>query len=35
MLIKQTVFSSSIGRLDSIEDSYGKGSFVIIKANKK
>ena len=35
MIIKQTVFPSSIGRLDSIEDGYGKGSFVIIKANKK
>ena len=35
MIIKQTVFTSSRGKLDSIEDGYGKGSFVIIKANKK
>jgi SAM-dependent methyltransferase len=35
MIIKQTVIPSQIGRLDSIEDGYGKGSFVVIKANKK
>jgi len=35
MIIKQTVFPRSSARLDSIEDGYGKGSFVIIKANKK
>jgi ubiquinone/menaquinone biosynthesis C-methylase UbiE len=33
--IRQTVFPSRIGRIDSVEDGYGKGSFVIIKAIKK
>lgn len=35
ILIKQTVFTNQTDRLDSIEDGYGKGSFVVIKANKK
>jgi len=35
IIIKQTVFTNQKDRLDSIEDGYGKGSFVIIKANKK
>jgi SAM-dependent methyltransferase len=35
IFIKQTVFPIKIGKLDSIEDGYGKGSFVVIKANKK
>jgi SAM-dependent methyltransferase len=34
MIIKQTIFPSQIGKFDSIKDGYGKGSFVIIKANK-
>ena len=34
MIIKQTVFPSQIDKLDTLEDGYGKGSFVIIKANK-
>jgi ubiquinone/menaquinone biosynthesis C-methylase UbiE len=33
--IKQTVFTNRTDSLDSLEDSYGKGSFVVIKANKK
>jgi len=35
MIIKQTVFPSQTGRIDSVEDGYSKGSFVIIKAIKK
>ena len=35
IIIKQTVFTNQKDRLDSIEDGYGKGSFVVIKANKK
>jgi ubiquinone/menaquinone biosynthesis C-methylase UbiE len=34
MIIKQTVFFSQTGKLESIEDGYGNGSFVVIKANK-
>jgi len=34
MIIKQTVFTNQKDRLDSIEDGYGEGSFVVIKANK-
>ncbi|MFW6120913.1 MAG: class I SAM-dependent methyltransferase [Petrotogales bacterium] len=33
--IRQTVFPRRTGRIDSVEDGYGKGSFVIIKAIKK
>jgi ubiquinone/menaquinone biosynthesis C-methylase UbiE len=35
VVIRQTVFSSRTARIDSVEDGYGKGSFVIIKAIKK
>ena len=35
VVIRQTVFSSRTGRIDSVEDGYGKGSFVIIKAIKQ
>ncbi len=35
MIIKQTIFTNQTDRLDSIKDGYGKGSFVVIKANKK
>jgi len=35
IIIKQTVFTNQKDKLDSIEDGYGKGSFVVIKANKK
>jgi ubiquinone/menaquinone biosynthesis C-methylase UbiE len=34
-VIKQTVFSSRFGMIDSVENGYGKGSFVIIKAIKQ
>lgn len=34
-VIRQTVFPSQTGRLGSVEDGYGKGSFVIIKAIKQ
>ena len=34
VIIRQTVLLSQTGRLDSVEDGYGKGSFVIIKAIK-
>jgi ubiquinone/menaquinone biosynthesis C-methylase UbiE len=34
-VIMQTVFPSRTGRIDSVEDGYGKGSFVIIKGIKK
>jgi ubiquinone/menaquinone biosynthesis C-methylase UbiE len=34
VVVKQTVFPSGTGRIDSVEDSYGKGSFVMIKAIK-
>jgi ubiquinone/menaquinone biosynthesis C-methylase UbiE len=35
MIITQTVLPDSTGRLDTIEEGYGTGSFVIIRANKK
>jgi len=35
VVIKQTVFPNQTGRIDSVEDGYGKGSFVIIKAIKQ
>jgi ubiquinone/menaquinone biosynthesis C-methylase UbiE len=35
VVIKQTVFPSRTGRIDTVEDGYGKGSFVIIKAKKQ
>ena len=35
VVIRQTVFPSRTGRIDSVEDGYGKGSFVIIKAIKQ
>jgi ubiquinone/menaquinone biosynthesis C-methylase UbiE len=35
VVIRQTVFSSRTGRIDSVEDGYDKGSFVIIKAIKQ
>ena len=35
VVIRQTVFPSWAGRIDSVEDGYGKGSFVIIKAIKQ
>ncbi len=35
IIIKQTVFTNQTHSLDFIEDGYGKGSFIIIKANKK
>ena len=35
IIIKQTVFTNQTHSLDSIEDGYDKGSFVVIKANKK
>ena len=35
VVIGQTVFPSRIGRIDVVEDGYGKGSFVIIKAIKQ
>jgi len=35
VVIKQTVFSSQTDKIDSVEDGYGKGSFVIIKAIKQ
>jgi len=35
VVIRQTVFSCRTGRIDSVEDGYGKGSFVIIKAIKQ
>ena len=35
VVIRQTVFSSRTGRIDPVEDGYGKGSFVIIKAIKQ
>ena len=35
VVIRQTVLPSRTGRIDSVEDSYGKGSFVIIKAIKQ
>jgi len=35
IVIRQTVFPSRNGRIDSVEDGYGKGSFVIIKAIKQ
>ena len=34
-VIRQTVFPSRTGRIDSVENGYGKGSFVIIKGIKK
>ena len=34
-VIKQTVFPSRNSRIDSVEDGYGKGSFVIIKGFKQ
>ena len=34
-VIRQTVFPNQTGRMDSVEDGYGKGSFVIIKGIKK
>ena len=34
-VIRQTVFPSRTGRIDSVEDGWGKGSFVIIKGIKK
>lgn len=34
MTIKQTIFPSKTGKVDAIEDGYGKGSFVVIKAIK-
>lgn len=34
MTIKQTVFTNKNDKFDNIDDGYGKGSFVIIKANK-
>jgi len=34
MIIKQTVFPRQTGKLDFVEDGYGEGSFVVIKANK-
>ena len=33
--IRQTVFPSRTGRIESVEDGYGKGSYVIIKAIKQ
>jgi len=35
IVIRQTVFHSRNGRIESVEDGYGKGSFVIIKAIKQ
>ena len=35
VVIRQTVIPSRTGRIDSVEDGYGKGSFVIIKAIKQ
>lgn len=35
MTIKQTIFPSQTGKIDAIEDGYGKGSFVVIKAVKQ
>ena len=35
VVIKQTVFPSQTGRIDTVEDGYGEGGFVIIKAIKK
>ena len=35
VVIRQTVFPSRTDRIDSVEDGYGKGSFVIIKAIKQ
>ena len=35
VIIKQTVFSSQTDKIDSVEDDYSKGSFVIIKAIKQ
>ena len=35
VVIRQTVFSSQTDKIDSVEDGYGKGSFVIIKAKKQ
>lgn len=35
VVIRQTVFSSRTDRIDSVEDGYGKGSFVILKATKQ
>ena len=34
-VIRQTVFSNRTVRIDPVEDGYGKGSFVIIKAIKQ
>ena len=35
VVIRQTVFPSQTGRIGRVENGYGKGSFVIIKAIKK
>jgi len=35
VVIKQTVFSGQTDKIDSVEDGFGKGSFVIIKAIKQ
>jgi ubiquinone/menaquinone biosynthesis C-methylase UbiE len=32
--INQTVFPTRLAALDTIEDGYGRGSFIVIKANK-
>ena len=34
-VIRQTVFPSRTGRIDSVEDGNGKGNFVIIKGIKR
>ena len=35
MTSKQTIFPSQTDKIDAIEDGYGKGSFVVIKAVKQ
>jgi ubiquinone/menaquinone biosynthesis C-methylase UbiE len=34
LIIKQTIFPSQTCKVDAVEDGYGKGSFVVIKAIK-
>jgi len=34
-VIRQTVFPRQTGKIDTVEEGYGKGSFVIIKAKKQ
>jgi len=34
VVVKQTVFSGQTGKIDSVENGHGKGSFVVIKAIK-